>query len=257
MQQSSSVAALSRVGFHVEQDSQLKTATSLNKPNPGLCTSLAPVHSKAPDRDPPPLTAHIVPMPSLLSLYFGKLHSLTLPPLPPSPPSPVRKDSLYELFWDERWQEATQHIYGLADSDAAKQLACTDGKGFTTLMVACHEQAPFELVQLMIQRRDRDSSVLAIKSRKTRRTALHLAACNHPDPSVLELLIREHPLALLATSAYGTPLADAIALDRPQATISLLAAAAAALTRHDFKALASQVRGDERALRRRALDPSR
>ena len=37
--------------------------------------------------------------------------------------------------------------------------------------------------------------------------ALHFAASNHGDPAVLELLIREYPLALCATSSSGhTPL---------------------------------------------------
>jgi len=43
------------------------------------------------------------------------------------------------------------------------------------------------------------------------KTALHHAAYHHSNPAVLELLIREHPLALSATNEFGdTPLQCAI-----------------------------------------------
>jgi len=52
----------------------------------------------------------------------------------------------------------------------------------------------------------RKRCLLAITS-NTEKTAFHCAAAFHSDHAVVELLIREHPLALSATYNYGrTPL---------------------------------------------------
>ena len=81
-------------------------------------------------------------------------------------------------------------------------------------------------------------------------TALHYAAANHSDPAVLELLIREHPLALSANNIISrTPLQTTTVHNHPAAITSLLTDAANALAAGDYSALAARVHGDKFALR--------
>ena len=69
---------------------------------------------------------------------------------------------------------------------------------------------------------------------------LHLAANFHNNPAVLELLIREHPLALCVINSFGrTPQQRAIANNRPAAITSLLTDVTNALAASDYAALAA------------------
>ena len=80
-------------------------------------------------------------------------------------------------------------------------------------------------------------------------TALHFAALHHRDPVVLELLIREHPLALCVTNISGrTPQQLATVCNVPAAIISLLIDATNALVAGDYAALAFRVHGSAFAL---------
>ena len=74
-------------------------------------------------------------------------------------------------------------------------------------------------------------------------TALHYAAINNSDPAVLELLIREYPLALSATDSMHaeTPLQFAIDSNRPAVITSLLTDTTNALAASDYAALAAHV----------------
>jgi len=76
-------------------------------------------------------------------------------------------------------------------------------------------------------------------------------------PFSSSLLIREHPLALSTTDGDGDiPLQDAIAKDRPDPIISLLADATSSLAISDYAALAARVHGDVHAIRRLCLTPA-
>jgi len=79
------------------------------------------------------------------------------------------------------------------------------------------------------------------------------AACNHSDPAVavVELLIREHPLALSATDSSGRNPLQIVATvcNRPAAITSLLTDATNALAASDYAALAASVHGSAFALR--------
>ena len=78
------------------------------------------------------------------------------------------------------------------------------------------------------------------------RTALHWDAYDHSNPAVLELLIREHPLALCPTDSSGsTPQQLTTNYNRPAPITSLLTDASAALASLDFPVLAARVHGDE------------
>ena len=127
-------------------------------------------------------------------------------------------------------------------------------------MVACYYSAPLELVQLMITKAKLDlrkRCLLAIIDNGGH-TVLHWAASYHGYPAVIELLIREHPLALSATDANDyTPLQFPSFFDRPAPIISLLTEATNALNPGDFSALAARVHGDELTLRCLALTPDR
>jgi len=170
-------------------------------------------------------------------------------------------NDLYELVVNQQWQVAISHIHALADGDAADQTFFQDQPGFTTIMWACIRSAPVELVQLMIAKAKLDSRkrcLLAIITNNSGRTALHWAACNHSDTAVLELLIREHPLALQTINNFGrTPLQYAVDSNRPAPIISLLTDTTNALAACDYAILATLVHGDERTLPCLALTPDR
>ena len=147
---------------------------------------------------------------------------------------------------------ATTHIQSLADSDAADQLFFQNQYGVTVLIYASMKS--LELVQLMITKAKLDSRkrCLLVVTNQWGETALHYAAYCHGNPAVLELLIREHPLALCATNSDGhTPLqhCHATILNHLALVISILADAIAAL--------AALVHGDWRALQCLALSPAR
>ena len=119
-------------------------------------------------------------------------------------------------------------------------------------MFACAYSAPLALVQLMITTALLDSRkrcLLAITDHSGY-TALHYAACDLSDPAVVELLIREHPLALSATNINGhTPLHRTTFYTPPAPIVSLLTDATNALTARDYAALAARVHGSAFALR--------
>ena len=102
------------------------------------------------------------------------------------------------------------HIQSLADGAAGDQLFFQNQNGVTAIMLACSRSAPLEFVQVMITKAklgSRKRCLLAIAPSNDRWTALHCAAYSHSDPAVVELLIREHPLALSTTDNSGrTPL---------------------------------------------------
>jgi len=168
--------------------------------------------------------------------------------------------ALFVLVCSRQWQVAINHIISLAGGDAADQIFFQDGSGLTPIMEACFYLAPLELVQLMIAKAklsERKRCLVAITTNGGN-TALHWAACKHSDPAILELLIREHPLALQTTDNYGhTPLQDATFYGRPAAFTSLLVDTTNALAASDYAALAARVHGDERTLRCLALTPDR
>jgi len=150
------------------------------------------------------------------------------------------------------------HIQSLADGDAVDQLFYKYF-GSTAIMHACCYLAPLELYQLMITTAKLDSRkrcLMAIAN-SIRYTALHYASECHSDPAVLELLIREHPLALSATDGFGrTPLQWATFNNRPAAITSLLTDATNALAARDYAALAAGVHSDERTVRCNAPPPA-
>jgi len=116
-------------------------------------------------------------------------------------------------------------------------------------MVACSYDAALELYQLMITKAKVDSRkrCLLVITDNEGWTVLHYAACHHSDPAVLELLIREHPLALCATdSMHGrNPLQWATNIPAP--FTSLLTDATNALASSDYTALAARVHGYPRS----------
>jgi len=106
--------------------------------------------------------------------------------------------ALYNLVISQQWQVAITHIQSLADGDAVDQIFFQGKGGYTAIMRACRSSAPLEIVQVMITMAKLDSRkrcLLAITCNNGL-IALHWAAWCHSDPAVLELLIREHPLAL-------------------------------------------------------------
>ena len=161
--------------------------------------------------------------------------------------------ALYRLVAREQWQSAITHIHSLADGDAVDQLfhagVFHQYHGVTAIMVACSSRAPLELVQLMITKAKLDPRkrcLLAVTD-SSGDTALHRAT-SHNDPAVVELLIREHPLALSATCRFGrTPLQYSKV--RLAAITSLLTDATDALAAGDYAALAARVHGSSFALR--------
>ena len=110
-------------------------------------------------------------------------------------------NALYKLLVNQQWQVTITHIQSLADGDTADQLFFQCDNGMTAITWACYRSAPLELVQLMITKAKLDPRkrcMLAITANGGW-TVLHYAVCYCSDPAVLELLIREHPLALCAT----------------------------------------------------------
>ena len=119
-------------------------------------------------------------------------------------------------------------------------------------MFACRHSAPLELVQLMITKAkldERKRCLLAITT-SDGNAALHCAARRHSDPAVAELLIRELPLALCATTDYDrTPLQIATLYNRSAPFTSRLTDATNSLAASDYAALAARVHGSAFALR--------
>ena len=148
---------------------------------------------------------------------------------------------------------AVTHILSLADGDAADQLFCTGGYSvWTPIMRACVRSAPLVLVQLMITKvklDPRKRCLLAITCNGGY-NVLHYAAGNHGDPAVLELLIRECPLALQTTDGFGRNPPQWTTVHNCPATIrSLLTDATNALFSRDYAALGARVHGSAFALR--------
>jgi len=133
--------------------------------------------------------------------------------------------ALYELVVTRQWQVAITHIQSLADGDAADQLFHKNQHGDTAIIYACILSAPLELVQLMITKafwRDPRKRCLLAITNYAGWTALHCGVYRYSDLAVLELLIREHPLALCTTDDEGdTPLQLAIVFDSPASMISI------------------------------------
>ena len=158
--------------------------------------------------------------------------------------------ALFDLVTNEQWQVAITHILSLADCDAVDQLFFQSSTGLTPIMSACCSSAPLELYQVMITKAKLDSrkrSLLAITN--SRATALHFAAC-HRDSAVVELLIREHPLALSATDSRGRTSQQYATLNNsPAAITSLLTDTTNALAARDYTTLAALVHGSAFALR--------
>ena len=172
---------------------------------------------------------------------------------------------LCDLIRGNEWQYAIAHLQVLADSDAVDEIFYHGVFG-TTFFYACDDRAPLELVQLMLTTAKLDSrkrNVVSINYRHDY-TPFHGAAYSHDDPAVLELLIREYPLALCAIDYDGlTPLQEAYLAfheERPH-VLSLLADTTNALASGDFAVLAARVHGDSSAIRRlcplSAFSPSR
>ena len=161
--------------------------------------------------------------------------------------------AVYELVVNQQWQVAITHIQSLTDGHAVDQIFYQNVAGWTAIMRNCYHGAPLELVQLMTTKAKLDPRkrcLLAITDVHIGRTGLHAAAWGHRHPAVVELLIREHPLALCATNNYGfTSEQCAIATHSPAAITSLLTGATNALAARDYAALATRVHGDEFALR--------
>ena len=131
----------------------------------------------------------------------------------------------------------------------------------TATLYACIFSAPLELVQLMITKAfghdPRKRCLLAITN-DAGWTALHCAVYRYSDLAVLELLIREHPLALSATNYEGrTPLQWSLVYSRPTPITSPLTDTTNALAAGDYGALAARVHGDEDTIRCLALTPDR
>ena len=85
------------------------------------------------------------------------------------------------------------HIQSLADGDAADQLFYLNKHGSSAIMRACPNDAPLELVQLMITKAKLDSRkrcLLAIASNYVRNTALHYGyrMLSYGSPPVLRSL---------------------------------------------------------------------
>ena len=147
---------------------------------------------------------------------------------------------------------AITHILSLADGDAVDQLFFQSQCGVTALMWACVFMAPLELVQLMTTKAKLESRkrCLLVITDTSGCTALHWAARWHDDLAVLELLIREHPLALSATNISDrSPLQCATFRNRPAVITSFLTSATNALPARDYAALAALVHGSTFALR--------
>jgi len=138
---------------------------------------------------------------------------------------------------------AISHIQSLADGVAVDQLFHQNQHGVTALMRACACSAPLKLVKRMITKAKLDPRkryLLAITDNGGW-TPLHWAAVTHSDLAVVELLIREHPLALSATNISGhTPQKVATVYNRPAAAF-LLTDATYALAASDYDALAARV----------------
>jgi len=169
--------------------------------------------------------------------------------------------ALFELVVNQQWQGyIIAHILSIEDGDAADQLFYQSQyhSGMTAVMFACRRSAPLGLVQMMITNAKLDSRkrcLLAITS-GTGHTALHYAACHHSNLAVVELLIREYPLALSATTNIGgTPRQLATVYNRSAAFTSLLADATNALAARDYAALAASVHSDERTINLAILGP--
>ena len=117
------------------------------------------------------------------------------------------------------------------------QLFFRDFAGRSPIMRACYRSAPLELVQVMLATAKLDSRkrcLLAITAQYGS-TAHRWARC---DPAVLELLIREHPLAQCATDSSGrTPLQNAALYNRSAAITSLLIHATHSLATSDYAVL--------------------
>jgi len=159
--------------------------------------------------------------------------------------------ALYRLVAREQWQSAITHIHSLADGDAVDLLfhagVFHQYHGVTAIMVACSSRAPLELVQLMITKAKLDPRkrcLLAVTDSQED-TTLHRATL-HNDPAVVELLVREHPLALCEINFCGRLEYSDVRL--PVIT-SLLTDAIAALYAGDYAALAARVHGSYFALR--------
>jgi len=158
--------------------------------------------------------------------------------------------SLFELVQQSKWQEATSHLNSLADGDAVDQVFYQNNAGDTAIMIASCTSAPLELVQLIITKAKLDSRkrrLLAITD-NTGFIALFDAAYSHSDPAVVELLIREHPLALSSTNFLVLWNLDWFR-HSPAAIVSLLTDATNALATGDYAALAFLVHGSAFALR--------
>jgi len=89
--------------------------------------------------------------------------------------------SLYELETNQQWQVAITHIQSLADGDAAYQLFNQNDDGWSAIMIACLNDAPQELYQLMITKAKLDSRKRCLPTVTINNgfTALHCAAWLH------------------------------------------------------------------------------
>ena len=161
------------------------------------------------------------------------------------------------LVANEQWQMAITHMQSLADHVAVDQLFYKNN--WIPITYACARSAPLEVVQLMLTKAKLDSrkrSLLAIVT-SGGNTTLRYAAGWHSDPAVVELLIREHPLALCETDDSGnTPQQVATNWNRSAAITSLLTDATNALAASDYAALAARVHCDERTIRCNILPPA-
>jgi len=166
-------------------------------------------------------------------------------------------EALYALCWNEDWHAAIVHLSSRSDEAAVDQLFYKR-HGWPLIIRACRLSAPLDLVQLMIAtgtaKLDTRKRCLLAMSYSNAVTPLHFAAASCNEPAVLELLIREHPLALCATTGWGrTPLQLATLYNHLDPIINLLRDTAAALASRSFAALAGRVHGDSHTLRRLCL----
>jgi len=172
-----------------------------------------------------------------------------------------RRGYLLDLTTASQWQTVSDHINGLSAYDVVEQLFHADNR-LRAVQLACLNSAPLELFQLMIAKakldtRKRPLLVTSLASSGESAAVITYAASCHGDTAVLELLIREDPLGLIAPTRFMSPLQAAIHFERPDEFIALRRDATAALESCDYPDLAALVHGDAYILCRLALTPDR
>ena len=144
----------------------------------------------------------------------------------------------YEFVVGRQWRAFKHRVHCLSDGETVDELFILslfqDQWGRTAIMYACLNDAPLEVVQLIMSMDDsRKRSLLAVTSNRGYK-ALYCAARNNSDPAVLGLLIREYPPAVLG-------LQWSIICSRLAAITSLLTDSSALLASHDYERLVTLI----------------